>query len=430
MNQETQGTPLVREESRIDDLDARAGRIDYRQIFTCLRYRNYRLWFYGQMVSLFGTWMQITAQGFLIFELTKSPAFLGYLGFANGVPSWLFMLWGGVIADRIPRRTLLMITQTIMMILAFILASLTFSGLVEPWHVLVLATLGGIANAFDAPARMSFISEMVPKEDMTNAIALNSTMFNVATAIGPGISGVTYFLFGPAWCFTINGLSFIAVIVALYMMNITLPPIVKSGNSALKEIREGFVYIKQHRSIAAIIFIVSVTTLFGISCFTLIPAWSVDVLGGDSTTNGLLLSARGVGALLSALIIASLGRFQFKGKVLTFGTMVFPLMVLIFALITWLPFSLIILFCVGLAQIAIFNMANALIQTQVEDRIRGRVMGLYSLTFFGLMPIGALWFGWLAEGFGSKFAILSSASIMFLVMLSLYIFVPKLRQLK
>ena len=175
-----------------------------RRTFTALKYPNYRLWFWGQMISMLGTWMQITAQGFLIYDITRSPVYLGYVGFASGLPTWVFMLYGGVIADRFSRRKILVITQSIMMALAAILAILTFTSLVQPWHIIVLAFLLGTANAFDAPSRVSFVNELVDKPDLTNAIALNSTMFNTATATGPAIAGIAYAVAGPAWCFTIN----------------------------------------------------------------------------------------------------------------------------------------------------------------------------------------------------------------------------------
>jgi MFS family permease len=403
--------------------------IDLRQTFTALRHRNYRLWFVGQVVSLFGTWMQMTAQGYFIYELTHSAAYLGYVGFAAGIPTWVFMLWGGVIADRISRRTLLIITQTSMMILAFILAALTFSHYVEPWHIIALAFLGGIANAFDAPARMAFVSEMVPREDMTNAIALNGAMFNIATAIGPAISGLTYAAFGPGWCFTINGVSFIAVIIALWMMR--LPPLERQviPRTALMELAEGFRYLAKQPMIRAIIYLVCITTIFGISFMTLIPAWAVKILGGDATTNGLLQSARGAGALVSALLIASLGRFQFKGKLLTIGSLAFPAMLIAFSAMQWLPLSLAMLFCSGIAQIMLFNMANSLVQEQVDDHFRGRVMGIYSLTFFGFMPLGALWMGFWAEGLGSPITIAMSASVMLTFAIAFLFLIPKLRRL-
>ena len=189
--------------------------------FAAFRHRNYRLWFIGQLVSLIGTWMQATAQGYLLFTITGSAAYLGYIGFISGVPSWLLIMYGGLIADRMSRRKLLIITQTSMMILAFVLAGLVFLNLVQPWHILVLAFLLGVANAFDTPARQALVVDLVEKKDMTNAIAFNSTMFNAGLIIGPAAGAAIYALTGPGWCFLINGISFIAVIIALGMMRIT-----------------------------------------------------------------------------------------------------------------------------------------------------------------------------------------------------------------
>lgn len=261
------------------------------QTFIALSYPNYRLWFYGQIISLFGTWMQSTAQGFLIYELTHSSAFLGYVSFAAGLPSWLFMLIAGVVADRISRRTLVVITQTGMMILAFTLAALTFSGAVQPWHIIVLAFLLGVVNAFDAPARVALAPELVDRRDLTNAIALNAMMFNSALVIGPTIASLVYGAFGPGWCFVINGLSFIAVIVALLLMK--LPPLEQPDRprpSASKEIKQGFGYVFSHTTILALMCVVLMTAAFGFSFLPLLPAWAVDVLGGDVRTNGLLYS--------------------------------------------------------------------------------------------------------------------------------------------
>ena len=181
-------------------------RFDWRQTFAALKYPNYRLWFFGQLVSLAGTWMQSAALGYLIYQITRSPVYLGYVSFASGIPTWLFTLYGGVIADRVSRRALMIITQTSMMILAFILAALTFTAVVQPWHILLLAFLLGVAQAFDAPARQAFVLEMVEREDLTNAVALNATMFNLAVAVGPAVGGLTYAAFGHGWCFMLNGL--------------------------------------------------------------------------------------------------------------------------------------------------------------------------------------------------------------------------------
>jgi MFS family permease len=404
--------------------------ISLKHTFTSLRHRNYRLWFWGQMISLFGTWMQVTAQGFLIYELTHSPAQLGYVGFAAGLPSWFFMPLGGVIADRVRRRTLLLITQTFMLALAFILAALTFLNIVRPWEIVLLAFLLGIVNAFDAPARHAFVPDMVGREDLTNAIALNSTIFNSATAIGPAVAGITYALVGPAWCFMINGVSFIAVIAALCRMKIQPVEKVPSEASAFQDLKEGILYVFRHPMIRTLISLIVVTSMFGVSFAVLLPAWAVRVLGGDATTNGWLQSARGVGALIGALIIASLGSFNFRGRLLTFGSFLFPLLLLAFSFVRWLPLSLVVLIGTGVAVIFIFNLANALVQTLVRDELRGRVMGLYSLTFFGFLPIGALWIGTMAERFGEPAAVLMTAGIMLLLCTGIAISVPEVRGLK
>jgi MFS family permease len=275
----------------------------FNQTFAALKHPNYRLWFAGQLVSLFGTWMQTTAQGYLVYQLTGSPVYLGYVGFAAGVPSWLFMLYGGLTADRMSRRKLLILTQTFMMLLAFTLAALVSTGLVQPWHIISLAFLLGTANAFDAPARQAFVRELVERDDMTNAIALNSSMFNMAAVIGPAVAGITYALFGPAWCFTINGLTFIAVISALLLMRIHVGPVHERMQSAFQEILTGFRYVAGEPVIRILIVNLAVVSLFGLGFITLMPAWSVDVLGGNASTNGYLFSARGSGALTGALMI-------------------------------------------------------------------------------------------------------------------------------
>jgi len=404
------------------------GLMNWKQAFTALKYPNYKLWFQGQIVSLFGTWLQTTAQGFLIYELTQSPAYLGYVGFATGLPSWILMLYGGVIADRISRRKLLIITQAAMMIFAFILAALTFFDLVMPWHILVLAFGTGAANAFYAPARHSFVYELVDKEDLTNAIALNSTMFNSATFVGPAAGGLIYAGFGAEICFLLNGISFLAVIYALGKMK--LVPFIKQihNNSPLHDLKEGLLYVFRHKVIRIIMVLVTATSLFGISFATLIPAWAVTVLNGDVTTNGYLQSARGLGALLGALMLASFGRFRFKGKLLTLGTLLFPVLLFGFSFSRWLPLSLLILIPMGASNMFIYNMANVIIQNHVDDKLRGRVMGIYSFTFFGLMPIGALFIGLIAEYTSEPFTLLVNSLLLALISLSVYKLFPFIRR--
>ncbi|MBE3135404.1 MAG: MFS transporter, partial [Acidobacteria bacterium] len=295
-----------------------------RGTFAALSYPSYRLWFFGQMTSLFGTWMQSAAQGYLVYELTHSAAYLGYVSFASGIAMWVFTLYGGVVADRVPRRSLLVVTQGLSMLLALVLSALTFTRVVAPWHILGLAFLLGAVNAFDVPARQSFVIEMVGRDDLTNAIALNSMMFNAAVVAGPAIGGVTYALFGPGWCFAINGVSFVAVIAALLAMRLAplAQPVRRS--SALSEIREGLRVVAGDRGILALVALMGALSLFGMSYVTLMPAWAVRVLHGDARTNGFLQSARGLGALAAAFGIASLGRFRFRGRLLAAGSILFP----------------------------------------------------------------------------------------------------------
>jgi MFS family permease len=410
--------------------NASSQKLSWKKTFSALKHRNYRLWFWGQMVSLFGTWMQITAQGFLIYQLTHSSAYLGYVGFASGVPSWLFMIYGGVIADRMPRRTLLLITQSVMMMLAFILGALTLFETVLPWHIIVMAFGLGLANAFDAPARLAIVSEMVPREDLTNAVALNGAMFNMGAAVGPALAGITYAAFGPSWCFTINGISFIAVIAALMAMHFQPKVHSHKKNSTLSSLMEGLSYVHHQPIIRTLIGLVAATSLFGLSLGTLLPAWSVKILHGDATTNGLLYSARGIGSLFGALAIASFGHIKFRGKYISMGSLFFPLFIALFALVHWLPLSLLLMALLGIGSIMVVNLANAVIQSQVPDALRGRVMGVYSTVFMGSMPLGALLLGVIAEHAGEAEAALLSSAAALCIAGIVWVLIPKLRSLE
>jgi MFS family permease len=399
-----------------------------QETFAALKHYNYRLWFFGQMVSLMGTWMQSTAQGYLIYQLTGSPAYLGLVGFVGGIPALLFTLFGGVIADRISRRNMMVITQTSMLVLAFILAVLAFTNMVQPWHILVLAFFLGVANAFDAPARVAFVLELVNREDMTNAIALNSTMFNFATVVGPSVAGLTYAAFGPAWCFTLNGISFIAVIVALLFMRIK--PIAQPNlrASVMTDLKEGLGYVFSHRLILSLIGSIGLVSIFGIGMMTLLPAWATDILHGDVTTNGLLVSARGLGSLVSALMLAYLGNRNLRGKLWTVGAFIMPIMLFIFAWIRWLPLSLLTLVGIGWSFMMIMNNSNAMVQSQVPDHLRGRVMSIYTLVFFGSMPLGSLFAGAFAEKFSEPVTVAVGAGVMMLMAIGSWIFLPLIRK--
>ena len=404
--------------------------LSLQQTFAALRHRNYRLWFGGQLISTFGTWMQVTAQGFLVFELTQSPAYLGYVGFAAGIPAWIFTLYGGVIADRVPRRLLLMATQGVMMALAAFLAADTFLGVVQPWHILVLAFLLGIVTAFDAPARHAFVLEMVGREDLTNAIALNSSVFNLATTLGPAIAGLVYAWVGPFWCFTGNAVSFIAVIAALAAMRLPayIPPrrVLPLG----EELKVGVRFVIGHPVIRVLIGGLAVTSVFGFSMMTLMPAWAVDVLHGDAKTNGWLLSARGLGSLAGALTVASVGRLVAKGRMLAMTALVVPVVMAVFAWVRLLPLAMATLVAAGWAFMVIFNMLNSLVQLHTPDPLRGRVMSVYSLSFFGVMPVGSLIVGSMAHSFGEPRTVLLNAGLLVIFALVLWLRFPAVRELR
>ncbi len=395
--------------------------------FAALSYPNYRLWYFGQMFSLMGTWMQSTAQAYLAYQLTQSPAFLGYIGFANGLPSWIFMLYAGVIADRLPRRSVLMVAQSVMMILAIILAALTFTGKVQAWHLIVLALLLGIANAFDAPARQSFVLEMVPREHLTNAIALNSSMFNAAAAIGPAVGGLVYAAVGPAWCFTFNAISFLAVLAALALMKLAPFKPQPGRGKALADIRAGLHYVADQRLIRTIIINLMVVSLFGMSFVTLLPAWAVKVLGGDAATNGYLQSARGAGAMIGALLLATFSGMFPKGRLLTLGSFMMPVFVIAFSLARWTPLSLALIFFTGTGFMVFANSSNALTQSLVPDELRGRVMSIFTLAFFGFMPLGALLAGQAAARLGEPATVLLGGSLLLIYSAWVWLRVPDLR---
>ncbi len=402
--------------------------LDIRQAFTSLRYPNYRLWFWSNMFSLFGSWMQTTALGFLAFDLTRSSAFLGVVGFASGLPVWFFTLYAGVIADRLPKRNIIVATEVSMSILAAAISTLAFLGLVRPWHLAVMALLMGTANAFEAPSRQAFVLEMVAPQDLTNAIALNGAMFNTATAVGPAVGGIAYALFGPAWCFAMNAVSFIPVIISLIMMK--LPPNVPrvNGGSPLKELRAGLAYTRRDPTIRTVIALVGIVTMFGMSFMTLLPAWAVKVLHGDARTNGFLQSARGLGALVSALMIASLGRFRFHGRLLMYGAFMFPVTLILFSFMTWTPLSILFLLAFGMALVMTYNLANAIVQTAAPNEIRGRIMSIYSLIFLGSMPIGSLILGVFAHRFGEQAAALTGGGIVLAGVALIFYLSPRLKE--
>jgi predicted MFS family arabinose efflux permease len=372
--------------------------------------------------------MQGTAQGYLVYELTHSAAWLGYVAFAAGVPTWLFMLWAGVLADRVPRRRMLVATQIAMMLVAVTIAALVFSGAIRAWHLVVLSFALGTANAFDAPARQAFVLELVDRRDVGNAIALNALMFNAAVVVGPAVGGVVYAAFGPGWCFFANAVSFLAVIGALAAMRLRAVPPRRDRGSALAELRQGLLYVAQHRSIRVIMILVAAVTILGFAYVSLIPAFAVKILHGDARANGLLQTARGVGALAGALYLASLGRQRRGGRLLALGSLLMPVALFGFCSARSLPLAFGALVVVGVGLTLFYNNANALVQLLSDDAVRGRVTSVYSLMFFGLLPLGALAMGTVAEHIGEPWTVGLGAALLVAVASAIHLAYPELRK--
>lgn len=370
------------------------------QTFRALRHRNFRLFWWGQLISVSGSWMQLAAQGWLVYRLTGSAFYLGLVGFARYFPILLFSLFGGVIADRFPKRNLVILTQCVAMIQAFLLAVLTSTGTVQIWQILVLSVLLGLVNAFDTPARQSFIVEMVGKEDLMNAIALNSSVFNASRIVGPVAAGVLVPTLGEASCFFLNGLSFLAVLVSLLCMDARSlsPALSEASNGSLwLKLREGLRYAQSDVTILTLLMLISISSIFALPYSTLMPAFARDVLGLGATGYGALLAAVAVGALSGALFLASWGSHFRKGRLFTVGNLLFPLGLIAFSLSRSFMLSELLLVLVGFGFILQNAMANTLLQTMAKEGFRGRVMSMHTIAFIGLSPVGDLQAGTIAH---------------------------------
>ena len=373
--------------------------------FAALRHRNFQLYFGGQLVSNVGTWMQIIAQGWIVYQLGHSELVLGWVAFASAIPILIISPWAGVIVDHVSRRRLLILTQSGAMLLAFVLGGLTFYGIVKEWHVVILAALLGVVNAFDAPGRQAFVPEMVGKSDLPNAIALNSIMFNSARILGPALAGLLLALVGPAWCFTINGISYIAVIAGLWLME--LPPRQKVHNqsSPWQQLTGGIRYTARNQEMSGLILIALVFSIFGISYSTILPAFVEKILHQGAIAYGWINTASGLGAVTGALLLAHRVSNGRRGQWLVLTNIAFPLILIAFAFTSFYPLALVLAYGLGVGFMVEFTIINTLLQTRVDDAFRGRVMGLYTLTFFGFAPFGNLFIGFLGENFGLSVAV-------------------------
>jgi MFS family permease len=376
-----------------------------RDMVRSLRHRNFQLFFSGQLISLIGTWMQNIAQSWLVYRLTGSSLLLGLVGFAGQIPVFLLAPIGGMAADRWNRHRVIIGTQTTSMILALILAILTLSHVVRVWEIVVLASLLGAVNAFDIPARQSFLIDMVGREDLMNAIALNSSMFNGARVIGPAIAGLLVAWIGEGWCFFANGVSYIAVLVGLLLMKLGPMRFVSREATAIEHIAEGFRFVRRTAPIMAIMLLIGVVSLVAVPYSVLMPIFADRVVHGGARALGILMGVSGLGALFGALTLAMRRGVHGLGRWIAFSAIGFGASLVLFSFSRWLVLSAILLLPVGYSVMLQMSSSNTMIQAMVPDELRGRAMAVYTMMFMGMAPMGALFAGILADRIGAPWTV-------------------------
>ena len=391
--------------------------IQRKILFVCpsLSHRNFRLFLIGQCISLIGTWMQNIGQAWLVLQLTNSPFKLGLVTAMQFLPMMLFALFAGTLVDRFPKKTVLIFTQASLAILATVLASLSYFKVVQYWHVLVLAALLGIVNTLDMPTRQSFFVELVGKEDLMNAIGLNSSVFNLARILGPAVAGFLIALVGIGVCFYLNALSFLAVIVGLKMMDIKAPIVKLSENKSLKnilvDIREGLTYIKSITLIFYPLLLLAIISIFVFNFNILVPIFAMQNLNQNAAGYGFMMTSVGIGSFIGALIITARSKTGPRLKYLLGGALGMSLFLAVLGFETNYTLACVTLLLLGFCSIMFTTLVNSIIQLTADDSMRGRVMSVYSLVFGGLTPIGSLYAGKLTEIAGAPGCMIISGTI-------------------
>lgn len=380
--------------------------------FPALKSRNYVLYFTGQLVSLIGTWLQIVAEGWLIFQLSHSAFYVGLDAAMSTIPTLFLSLYGGVIVDRFPKKKIIIFTQTASMILAFTLGLLVVSNVVQVWEIIFLAFLLGVVNAIDSPARQAYVVELVDdRKHLSSAIALNAGMFNAARVIGPTIAGLLIAGFGTGIAFLLNGVSYIAVIIALFYIK-TSYTVSQTNTHPIEAIKEGLRYAFASSTIKILLVLAAVISIFGWSYGTLMPVMATTIYHIDASGLGYLYACAGIGALLGAFLISAFANKFNHWSIIISGNIFFSISLLIFTYVTNVYIAAFFLFLVGLGLVSQFSLMNIIIQNSITDTMRGRVMAIYTIAFIGFAPIGNFWIGFAAEKFGAEFAIRLNAFIL------------------
>lgn len=377
-----------------------------------LRHRNYRLYFAGQGVSLVGTWMTRVATSWLVYRLTDSALLLGITSFAGQLPIFIFAPFAGVWADRLNRHRLLVVTQTLAMLQSLTLAVLVFGQIITVWEVIWLGAFQGLINAFDMPTRQAFLVQMVEdKKDLGNAIALNSSMVNLARLLGPSFAGIIIAAVGEGWCFLVDGLSYVAVIASLVAMRALPPQSFSRRAGVLSELRDGWQYVVRFAPVRSILVLLALSSLFGMSYSVLMPIFATRVLNGGAHALGFLMAAAGFGALMGAVVLATRKSVRGLGKMLPIASSVFGLCLMGFSQSRMLWLSLILLSGTGFGMMTQMASSNTLLQTILPDERRGRVMSYYTMAFVGMMPFGSLLAGSVANRIGAPITVLISGAL-------------------
>jgi len=382
--------------------------------FRALQHRNFQLFIAGQLTSLIGTWMQTTAQLWLVYKLTNSAALLGVFGFANQVPILFLASLGGYVGDRYNRHRGVIWTQTVSMVLAFALAALTFANVITVWELIAAAFLVGVVNAFDVPIRQAFLVEMVVIEDLPNAIALNSSIFNGARVVGPAVAGFALAWKGPAWCFFLNGVSFLAVIGALFAMRLVRKESKKEGSSPFQSLIQGFRFAMRDLPIRSTLLLLSMLSLLGLQYSVFLPIFASAVLHRGAKGFGLLMSAAGVGAVLGALHFAAQTSYKGLARWIGATSTVCAIGLVLFAQSRVFWFSMLMLLVVGFCATVQMAATNTTLQNRVPDQLRGRIMAVYATMFMGVQPIGSLIAGGIATRIGAPHTLAMFGTLCFL----------------
>lgn len=400
----------------------------FTPLFSALRSRNYRLFFAGQIISLLGTWMTQTASLWLVYHLSSSAFLLGATGFASQIPIFFLAPVAGVWADRVNRHRLLIGTQVCSMIQSFTLAAFALSHTIGVSHLIVLSLVQGLINAVDMPVRQALVVEFVErKEHLGNAIALNSSLFNLARLIGPALAGFVIAAFGPGWCYFVDGLTYVAVIAALLAMRLPKRSGLHARQHPWIELRQGFHYAFGFAPISALILLVAAISAIGFSYTVLTPIFARDVFRGDARTLGYLMSASGIGAFSGAVYLAMRTTVRGLGNVITFGGAAMGAGLIAFAWSRWLPLSLVSLTFTGMGGVLLMASSNTLVQSMVDDDKRGRVMSIFSMAFTGTMPVGNLLAGFIAGRWGTFETLTASGAICIVIAAFFFRAIPRLR---